>query len=171
MFQVQGRIDSYFTAEKRSKDVDLLLSSRVRNAVGHLLGTASQNDTEGEDEPRPSTSTRPPKVARAEAPPKPKRGKKVSSNPSKLNDFKQQLTKKPKPLKAVDIELQPKKIANVPKKELIPQREKKNETALQSKLKAIEVFRKRKIDPISKPQRPKRVVAEDNYLSESSDSD
>jgi hypothetical protein len=144
------------------------LSSRVRKAVTQL-DNASQSDDDEVVEPQPSTSKRVQKEAAKEAP-KPKRGKKVQSS-SKLNEFKQQFTKKPKPLKEAAIELKPKSSANVPKLEKIPQREKNKESALQSKLKAIEIFRKRKIDPVVKPQRPKRVVAKDDHLSESSGSD
>lgn len=164
---MQGRIDSYFNVQAKAKELDLQLSSRVRKAVTQL-DTASQSDDE-DVEPQPSTSKRAQKEAANEAP-KPKRGKKVQ-NSSKLNEFKQQLTKKPKPLKEAAVELKPKSSANVPKLESIPQREKNKESALQSKLKAIEIFRKRKIDPVVKSQRPKRVVAKDDHLSESSESD
>lgn len=139
----------------------------MRKAVTQL-DTASQSDDEVV-EPQPSTSKRAQNEAAKEAP-KPKRGKKIQSS-SKLNEFKQQFTKKPKPLKEAAVELKPKSSATVPKLEKIPQREKNKETALQSKLKAIEIFRKRKIDPVVKSHRPKRVVAKDDHLSESSESD
>ena len=162
---MQGRIDSYFNVQAKAKELDdLQLSSRVRKAVTQL-DTASQSDDDVV-EPQPSTSKRVQKEAAKEAP---KRGKKVQSS-SKLNEFKQQFTKKPKPLKEAAVELKPKSSANVPKLESIPQREKNKETALQSKLKAIEIFRKRKIDPAVKSHRPKRIVAKDDHLSESSDS-
>jgi hypothetical protein len=154
--------------QTKAKELDdLQLSSRVRKAVTQL-DTASQSDDEVV-EPQPSTSKRVQKDA-AKTKEAPKRGKKVQSS-SKLNEFKQQFTKKPKPLKEAPVELKPKSSANVPKLESIPQREKNKETALQSKLKAIEIFRKRKIDPAVKSQRPKRIVAKDDHLSESSDSD
>ncbi|CAB3368985.1 Hypothetical predicted protein [Cloeon dipterum] len=167
--KVQGRLDSYFTVTGPSKDLDLVVSARVRNAINQLNGFASVSEVDV-DEPQPSTSKEATQAAPVEK--KKPKSQKAAGSPSKLNEFKSHLMKKPRaaPILKPTAEKPAKKI-NIPKKELIPQREKDKDSALQSKLKAIEIFRKRKIDPVVKPKRPKRLVAKDNYLSESSDSD
>ncbi|XP_059474980.1 DNA excision repair protein ERCC-5 homolog isoform X2 [Neocloeon triangulifer] len=165
--KIQGRIDAYFPTltPTNNKSIDLVVSSRVRNAINQLNGFASESNVDLE--PQPSTSTAAKNSSAVKSDKSAPKKSKLAITPSKLNEFKKQLVKKPK---ATPLESLNKKV-NVPKKESIPQREKDKQISLQSKLKAIEVFRKRKIDPAIKPRRPKRLVAKDNYLSESSDSD
>lgn len=174
----QRSVQDYFKRKVEFQNLEDQMSKRVKAAVQKMgpekpiEETCVENMVENESKPaRKRKVTKKANKGRDPAIPGPSMPKvKKSAEEKVLNDHSVKVVSQFMQDGKSDIEIVIPKSDRV--QEIIPQREKEKQNLLQNKLKAIELFRKTKIDRQKKTTKRKiNLLKEKAELSESSDSD
>ncbi|CAG9566583.1 unnamed protein product [Danaus chrysippus] len=165
--KTQKTVHDYFKKKLVLDSLEDQMSKRVKAAI-QKMGPEAPEEINVPEKPKPKRA-RKSSISQAATKPGPSKGKR-----KKRNDETKQISEVVQTAVVND----PEKIFDitVPKtdryQEIIPQREKDRKSILENKLKAIEVFRKSKIDPKKKSTKRRLPVPKEKAdLSESSDTD
>lgn len=178
----QKTVHDYFQRKVEFQSLEHQMSKRVKEAV-QKMGPEKPIEEQLLDElekEQPSASSKPPRKRRVKADKGTTMSKSISTGPGPAKRNKNVTECDDRNVKVVAqahvVEATPGINIIIPKtdryQEIIPQREKDKESLLQNRMKAIEIFRKTKIDRKKKVLKKKAILPKEKAdLSESSDGD